>query len=93
MTGSCKDDQTFVGTFDSPYPDYEGLYNSDILPAHILEKGAGIADITKLTPASSPEDLTEGRGLLEREVERLHQGAHAGRGPVHADRRSSRTSR
>lgn len=41
MTGECKDDQTFVGTFSAPYPDYEDMFNNDVLPAHILEKNAG----------------------------------------------------
>ncbi|HUQ57941.1 ABC transporter family substrate-binding protein [Lentzea sp.] len=56
-TGECKDDQTFVGTFSSPYPDYEDMFNNDVLPAHILEKNAGIADITKLNKDSAPADL------------------------------------
>jgi peptide/nickel transport system substrate-binding protein len=56
-TGECKDNQTFVGTFSSPYPDYEDMFNNDVLPAHILEKGAGIADVTKLTKDSPAADL------------------------------------
>lgn len=56
-TGECKDDQTFVGTFASPYPDYEGMFNNDVLPAHILEKNAGIADVTKLKKDSPAADL------------------------------------
>jgi peptide/nickel transport system substrate-binding protein len=56
-TGECKDDQTFVGTFSSPYPDYEDMFNSDILPAHILEKNAGIADVTKLNKDSAAADI------------------------------------
>ncbi|SDG76726.1 peptide/nickel transport system substrate-binding protein [Lentzea fradiae] len=57
MTGECKDDQTFVGTFTAPYPDYEDMFNSDVLPAHILEKNAGIADITKLSKDSDPAEI------------------------------------
>ncbi|MFD9704023.1 ABC transporter family substrate-binding protein [Lentzea sp. NPDC059081] len=57
MTGECKDDQTFVGTFSDPYPDYEDMFNNDVLPAHILEKNAGIADITKLNKDSAPADI------------------------------------
>ncbi|MET9634678.1 ABC transporter family substrate-binding protein [Lentzea sp. NPDC006480] len=57
MTGECKDDQTFVGTFSDPYPDYVGLFNNDVLPAHIVEKQTGVADITKLTKSSPEADL------------------------------------
>ncbi|MEV6244364.1 ABC transporter family substrate-binding protein [Lentzea sp. NPDC051838] len=57
MTGECKDDQTFVGTFTDPYPDYIGMFNNDVLPAHIVEKNTGVADITKLTKASPAADL------------------------------------
>ncbi len=55
MEGSCKDDTTFVGKFKESYPDYQDLFSADMLPAHILEKQTGIADITKLTPASAAE--------------------------------------
>ncbi|MFD4642067.1 ABC transporter family substrate-binding protein [Lentzea sp. NPDC058436] len=57
MTGECKDDQTFVGTFSDPYPDYEDMFNNDVLPAHILEKNAGVADITKLNKGSDPAEI------------------------------------
>jgi peptide/nickel transport system substrate-binding protein len=57
MTGACKDDQTFVGTFSAPYPDYEDMFNNDVLPAHVLEKNAGIADITKLNKDSAAADI------------------------------------
>ena len=57
MTGECKDDQTFVGTFSAPYPDYEDMFNTDVLPAHILEKQTGIADVTKLNKDSAAADI------------------------------------
>ena len=57
MTAECKDDQTLVGTFSEPYPDYEDLFNTDILPAHILEKATGVADITKIKKDSPAADL------------------------------------
>ncbi|MGW4211848.1 ABC transporter family substrate-binding protein [Lentzea sp. NPDC004789] len=57
MTGQCKDDQTLVGTFSEPYPDYEDMFNTDILPAHILEKATGVADITKITKDSPAADI------------------------------------
>ncbi|WP_330270969.1 ABC transporter family substrate-binding protein [Lentzea sp. NBC_00516] len=57
MTGECKDDQTFVGTFSAPYPDYEDMFNNDVLPAHILEKNAGVADITKVNKDTAAADI------------------------------------
>ncbi|MCP2251221.1 ABC transporter family substrate-binding protein [Lentzea aerocolonigenes] len=57
MTGACKDDQTFVGTFSAPYPDYEDMFNTDVLPAHILEKQTGVADITKVNKDSAAADI------------------------------------
>lgn len=57
MTGACKDDQTFVGTFSAPYPDYEDMFNTDVLPAHILEKQTGIADVTKLNKDAAAADI------------------------------------
>lgn len=54
----CTDDLTFVATFKQPYVDYKGLFDSAaMLPAHILEKQTGIADITQLTPTSDPATL------------------------------------
>jgi peptide/nickel transport system substrate-binding protein len=55
----CSDDlKTATLTFDKPVADYRGLFsftnNDGLLPAHILEKNAGVADITKLT-RESPE--------------------------------------
>jgi peptide/nickel transport system substrate-binding protein len=49
----CKDDgKTAVATFAKPFADYRGLFsltgNDGFLPAHILEKKTGIADITKV---------------------------------------------
>jgi peptide/nickel transport system substrate-binding protein len=59
MAGECKDEQTFVGTYSAPYPDYTSLFNTDIVPAHILEKQTGVADVTKLTGSSSADELTK----------------------------------
>lgn len=54
-SAKCTDDLTFVTTFKQPYIDYKGLFDSAaLLPAHVLEKQTGIADITQLTPASDP---------------------------------------
>lgn len=51
----CTDDKTVETKFSKPYADYRALFGS-LLPAHVLEKEAGIADITKLTD-STPEDV------------------------------------
>lgn len=51
----CKDDnKTIVTDFSKPYADYRALFGP-LLPAHVLEKNAGIADITKLTDANEAE--------------------------------------
>ncbi|SDN09583.1 ABC transporter family substrate-binding protein [Allokutzneria albata] len=55
ITPECKDDLTFVTTYSQPYADYKGIFDkASMLPAHILEKETGVADITKVTP-TSPE--------------------------------------
>ncbi|MCG8916813.1 ABC transporter family substrate-binding protein [Actinokineospora sp. PR83] len=48
----CKSDTEVVTTFSSPYPDYKGLFgvSADVLPAHVLEQGTGVADITQVQP-------------------------------------------
>ncbi|GAA1215152.1 ABC transporter family substrate-binding protein [Prauserella alba] len=49
----CKDAQTFTAEFSQPYIDYKGLFAAGaILPAHVLEKGTGIDDITSIKPDS-----------------------------------------
>jgi peptide/nickel transport system substrate-binding protein len=59
----CSDDlKTATLTFDKPVADYRGLFsftnNDALLPAHILEKNAGVPDVTKLT-RESPELLAD----------------------------------
>ncbi|MQA16201.1 MAG: ABC transporter family substrate-binding protein [Pseudonocardiaceae bacterium] len=57
-TGECIDNLTFVETYDAPFADWRGNYaRNAILPAHILEREAGIPDITQLTPESAPARL------------------------------------
>ncbi|HVK21216.1 MAG TPA: ABC transporter family substrate-binding protein [Actinokineospora sp.] len=48
----CPKPTEVVTTFDSSFPDYKSLFgiSTDVLPAHVLEKATGVADITKLTP-------------------------------------------
>jgi len=58
VTAECKDDLTFVNTYSEKFADYQSLYiQGAILPAHILEKETGVADITKVTPDSPAEEL------------------------------------
>lgn len=58
ISAECRDKNTFVETYRSPYADWRRNYiHHAILPAHILERETGIADITALTPASAPADL------------------------------------
>nr|WP_042190015.1 ABC transporter family substrate-binding protein [Kibdelosporangium sp. MJ126-NF4]CEL19042.1 Oligopeptide ABC transporter, periplasmic oligopeptide-binding protein OppA (TC 3.A.1.5.1) [Kibdelosporangium sp. MJ126-NF4]CTQ95156.1 Oligopeptide ABC transporter, periplasmic oligopeptide-binding protein OppA (TC 3.A.1.5.1) [Kibdelosporangium sp. MJ126-NF4] len=59
----CSEDlKTATVSFDKPVADYRGLFsftnNDALLPAHIVEKQTGIADLTKLT-RSSPELLAD----------------------------------
>jgi glutathione transport system substrate-binding protein len=58
VTAECRDKNTFVETYRSSYADWRQNYiHHSILPAHILERETGIADITALTPTSAPADL------------------------------------
>jgi peptide/nickel transport system substrate-binding protein len=59
----CADgNKTAKLTFAEPFADYRGLFsftnNDALLPAHVLEKQTGIADITKLQQ-NSPELLAD----------------------------------
>ncbi|MFC0114348.1 ABC transporter family substrate-binding protein [Kibdelosporangium aridum] len=59
----CSDDlKTATVVFEKPYADYRGLFsytgNNSILPGHIWEKNAGVADVTKLT-RTSPELMAD----------------------------------
>lgn len=50
--GCADGGRTVVAEFSTPYADYRGLYRF-LLPAHVLEREAGIADITTLTDADA----------------------------------------
>lgn len=49
---TCPDTRTVVTSYANTYPDWRSLFgvNIDVLPAHILEKQVGVADITRLGP-------------------------------------------
>lgn len=56
----CKDDgKTAVTTFSKPFADYRANFsfigNDGFLPAHVLEKKTGIADITKVAKDNAAE--------------------------------------
>lgn len=58
VTAECRDQNTFVETYRSPYADWRRNYvQRAILPAHILERETGIADVTTLGATSAPADL------------------------------------
>ena len=57
-SGECRDDHTYVETYAAPYVDWRRNYvQNTILPAHILERVTGIADITAVGPESPQADL------------------------------------
>jgi len=59
-SATCKDNLTLETDFSEPYLDYKGLFSGvQILPAHILEKQTGIADITKLAPTGDPAQVAK----------------------------------
>jgi len=50
---TCADDNKTITTdFSNPYADYRALFGP-LVPAHILEEKAGVADITKLTDSDA----------------------------------------
>lgn len=56
----CDGDKAFQATFPQGYADYKSLFGvtaNELVPAHILERQTGIADITKLNPTSSEATL------------------------------------
>jgi peptide/nickel transport system substrate-binding protein len=55
---TCKDDLTFETKYSEPYLDYKDLFApAAIMPAHILEQGSGVADITTLKPDGDAAQL------------------------------------
>lgn len=57
----CPTPLEVITTFDDTYPDYRSLFGMsvDILPAHVLERATGVADITKVTPTSDKATLNK----------------------------------
>jgi len=50
-------DKTVTTTFSKVFADYRALFGP-LLPAHVLEKGSGVADITKLTAEDEATNAT-----------------------------------
>ncbi|MGW0519139.1 ABC transporter family substrate-binding protein [Crossiella sp. NPDC003009] len=58
MSVQCKDELTFVTTYDKPFPDYKSRFDAiHLMPAHVLERETGVKDITKVGPSSPDADL------------------------------------
>jgi peptide/nickel transport system substrate-binding protein len=58
VTAECRNNNTFVETYRSPYADWRRNYiQHAILPAHILEQATGVSDVTALRPTSAPAAL------------------------------------
>ncbi len=52
----CSDDgKTITTTYDTPYADWQGLFGG-LIPAHVVEKDSGVADITTIDPTTSSAD-------------------------------------
>jgi peptide/nickel transport system substrate-binding protein len=55
---ACKDgDKTFTVTYKKQYADWQAkFFNADILPAHLVEKGSGVADLVAAADAPTGAD-------------------------------------
>ncbi|HEY2763001.1 MAG TPA: ABC transporter substrate-binding protein [Pseudonocardiaceae bacterium] len=57
-TGECRDAHTFVETYSAPYVEWRRNYiQNAVLPAHVLERMAGVSDIAAIGPQSAQPDL------------------------------------
>ncbi|AXB45069.1 ABC transporter family substrate-binding protein [Amycolatopsis albispora] len=79
---TCKDDLTFEAKFEKPYLDYKGMFNSTaMMPAHIVEKQTGIADITKLNLNSPLEELKKAGDYWTNKFKDFDPATMPGSGP------------
>ncbi len=52
----CSDDgKTITTTYDTPYADWQGLFGG-LIPAHVVEAEAGVADLLAIDPAATSDD-------------------------------------
>ncbi len=85
-TAECRDENTFVETYQSPYADWRRNYiHHAILPAHILERETGIADITALSPQSAPADLKKAGDFWNSKWAGFNAATMPGSGPYQID--------
>ncbi|MGH3813002.1 MAG: ABC transporter substrate-binding protein, partial [Pseudonocardiaceae bacterium] len=85
-TADCRDENTFVETYQSPYADWQQNYiHNAILPAHILERETGIVDITALSPQSAPADLKKAGDFWNSKWTGFNAATMPGSGPYQID--------
>ncbi|MBV8542354.1 MAG: ABC transporter family substrate-binding protein [Pseudonocardiales bacterium] len=90
VTAGCRDGNTFVETYRSPYADWRRNYiDQAVLPAHILERETGIADITTLTPTSAPADLKKAGDFWNSAWTGFNAGTMPASGPYRFDSSTS----
>jgi peptide/nickel transport system substrate-binding protein len=90
VTAKCRDQNTFVETYRSPYADWRQNYlHRAILPAHILERETGIADITALIPTSAPADLKKAGDFWNSSWTGFNATTMPASGPYQFDRSTS----
>ncbi|MGH3869936.1 MAG: ABC transporter substrate-binding protein [Pseudonocardiaceae bacterium] len=81
-TAECRDENTFVETYQAPYADWRRNYiQGAVLPAHILERETGIVDITALSPQSAPADLKKAGDFWNKRWTGFDAGTMPGSGP------------
>ncbi|WP_395726323.1 ABC transporter family substrate-binding protein [Nakamurella sp.] len=59
---TCSDNgQTVTTVYTTPFADWKGSFsgNAPLYPAHLLEKAAGISDITTIKPDDSSDQVTK----------------------------------
>ncbi|HKR52033.1 MAG TPA: ABC transporter substrate-binding protein [Pseudonocardiaceae bacterium] len=85
-TAECRDEYTFVETYQAPYADWRRNYiHGAILPAHVLERETGIVDITALNPQSTPLDLKKAGDFWNSEWTGFNATTMPGSGPYQID--------
>jgi peptide/nickel transport system substrate-binding protein len=89
-TGECRGNDTFVETYRAPYADWRRNYiHHAILPAHVLERETGIADITALSPTSAPADLKKAGDFWNNRWTGINPSTMPGSGPYQFDSSTS----
>ena len=82
MDVTCKDDLTFETKYSEPYLDYKGMFSDQmLLPAHIVEKQAGVEDITALKPGGDAAKLKAAGDFWTKEWGGFNAETMPGSGP------------